>query len=283
MLKIENLKKSYDDFTLNCSMEVRSGSVTGLIGRNGAGKSTTFKALLNLIRPDDGLIEIFGKEVSSLLPADKERLGVVLSDSGFSSYLRIRDIAYILRAMYKKFNLQQFTERCQKFELPMNKKLKDFSTGMKAKLKILIALSHEADLLILDEPTVGLDVIAREEMLGLLRAYMEEDERRTILISSHISSDLEGFCDDFYMINEGSILMHEETDRLLDNYALLKVSLEQFERLDKRFIRKYEKEAYGYRCLTDEKQFYLENYPQIVVEKGNMDDLMILMIGGSEL
>lgn len=161
----------------------------------------------------------------------------------------------------------------------MNKKLKDFSTGMKAKLKILIALSHEADLLILDEPTVGLDVIAREEMLGLLRAYMEEDERRTILISSHISSDLEGFCDDFYMINEGSILMHEETDRLLDNYALLKVSLEQFERLDKRFIRKYEKEAYGYRCLTDEKQFYLENYPQIVVEKGNMDDLMILMIG----
>ncbi len=283
MLKIENLRKSYDDFTLNCSMEVRSGCVTGLIGRNGAGKSTTFKAVLNLIHPDDGSIQIFGAEVSSLLPADRERLGVVLSDSGFSSYLTIRDIAHILKAMYKKFNLQQFTEQCKKYELPLNKKLKDFSTGMKAKLKILIALSHEADLLILDEPTVGLDVIAREEVLGLLRAYMEEDERRTILISSHISSDLEGFCDDFYMINEGSIVMHEETDRLLDNYALLKVSLQQFERLDKRYIKKYEKETYGYRCLTDEKQFYLENYPEIVVEKGNMDDLMILMIGGSEL
>lgn len=283
MLKIENLRKSYDDFTLSCSMEVRSGCVTGLIGRNGAGKSTTFKAVLNLIRPDEGSIQIFGKEASSLLPEDKERLGVVLSDSGFSSYLTIRDIAHILKAMYKKFNLQQFTEQCKKHELPVNKKLKDFSTGMKAKLKILIALSHEADLLILDEPTVGLDVIAREEVLGLLRAYMEKDERRTILISSHISSDLEGFCDDFYMINEGSIVMHEETDCLLDNYALLKVSLQQFERLDKRYIKKYEKETYGYRCLTDEKQFYLENYPEIVVEKGNMDDLMILMIGGSEL
>lgn len=283
MLKIENLRKSYDDFTLDCSMEVRSGCVTGLIGRNGAGKSTTFKAVLNLIRPDGGSIEIFGKEVSSLLPADRERLGVVLSDSGFSSYLTIRDIAHILKAMYKKFHLQQFTEQCKKSELPLNKKLKDFSTGMKAKLKILIALSHEADLLILDEPTVGLDVIAREEVLGLLRAYMEEDERRTILISSHISSDLEGFCDDFYMINEGSIVLHEETDRLLDNYALLKISPQQFEQLDKRYIKKYEKETYGYRCLTDEKQFYLENYPEIVVEKGNIDDLMILMIGGSEL
>lgn len=283
MLKIEKLRKSYDDFTLNCSMEVRSGCVTGLIGRNGAGKSTTFKAVLNLIRPDDGSIQIFGKEASSLLPEDRERLGVVLSDSGFSSYLTIRDIAHILKAMYKKFHLQQFTEQCKKSELPLNKKLKDFSTGMKAKLKILIALSHEADLLILDEPTVGLDVIAREEVLGLLRDYMEEDDRRTILISSHISSDLEGFCDDFYMINEGSIMMHEEMDCLLDNYALLKVSLQQFEQLDKRYIKKYEKETYGYRCLTDEKQFYLENYPEIVVEKGNMDDLMILMIGGSEL
>ena len=154
MLKIENLRKSYDDFTLDCSMEVRSGCVTGLIGRNGAGKSTTFKAVLNLIRPDGGSIEIFGKEVSSLLPADRERLGVVLSDSGFSSYLTVRDITHILKAMYKKFHLQQFTEQCKKSELPLNKKLKDFSTGMKAKLKILIALSHEADLLILDEPTV---------------------------------------------------------------------------------------------------------------------------------
>lgn len=283
MLRVENLRKSYEDFTLNCSMEVRRGCVTGLIGQNGAGKSTTFKAVLDLIHLDGGRIEIFGREVSSLSVSDKERLGVVLSDSGFSAQLTIHDITYILKAMYEKFNLDEFVARCKRFQLPLNKKLREFSTGMKAKLKILVALSHEAQLLILDEPTVGLDVMVRDEMLELLRTYIEEDENRAILISSHISSDLERFCDDFYMIHEGQIILHEETDRLLDNYALLKLNPEQFSALDKRYIKRYVKESYGYRCLTDEKQFYLENYPEIVIEKGNMDDLIVLMIGGSTL
>lgn len=279
MIQIDNLRKKYDDFTLNCSMNVRPGYVTGLIGKNGAGKSTTFKALLGLIHLDGGSVELFGKDIAQVTARDKERLGVALSDSGFSSYLTVRDITCILRAMYEKYDQDQFLARCQKFHLPPDKKLADFSTGMKAKLKLLVALSHEAELLILDEPTVGLDVVARDEMLGLLREYMEEDEKRSILISSHISSDLEGLCDDFYMIHEGEILLHEETDRLLDSYALLKLSPEQFETLDKQYILTYKEESYGYRCLTDQKQFYLENYPDAVIEKGSMDDLM-LMIGG---
>lgn len=279
MIQIHNLRKEYDDFTLNCSMNVRPGYVTGLIGKNGAGKSTTFKALLGLIHPDGGSVELFGKDIAEVTARDKERLGVALSDSGFSSYLTIRDITCILRAMYEKYDQDQFLARCQKFHLPLDKKLTDFSTGMKAKLKLLVALSHEAELLILDEPTVGLDVVARDEMLGLLREYMEEDENRAILISSHISSDLEGLCDNFYLIHEGEILLYEETDRLLDSYALLKLSPEQFETLDKQYILTYKEESYGYRCLTDQKQFYLENYPDAVIEKGSMDDLM-LMIGG---
>lgn len=279
MIQIHNLTKEYDDFTLNCSMNVRPGYVTGLIGKNGAGKSTTFKALLGLIHPDGGSVELFGKDIAELTARDKQRLGVAFSDSGFSSYLTIHDIICILRAMYEKFNQDQFLTRCQRFHLPLDKKLKDFSTGMKAKLKLLVALSHEAELLILDEPTVGLDVVARDEMLGLLREYMEEDENRAILISSHISSDLEGICDNFYLIHEGEILLYEETDRLLDSYALLKLSPEQFAALDKQYILKYKEESYGYRCLTDQKQFYLDNYPDAVIEKGNMDDLM-LMIGG---
>lgn len=279
MIQIDNLRKEYDDFTLNCSMNVRPGYVTGLIGKNGAGKSTTFKALLGLIHPDGGSVQLFGKDIAELTVRDKQRLGVALSDSGFSSYLTVRDITCILRAMYEKYDQDQFLARCQKFHLPLDKKLTDFSTGMKAKLKLLVALSHEAELLILDEPTVGLDVVARDEMLGLLREYMEEDENRAILISSHISSDLEGLCDNFYLIHEGEILLYEETDRLLDSYALLKLSPEQFEALDKQYILTYKEESYGYRCLTDQKQFYLENYPDAVIEKGSMDDLM-LMIGG---
>lgn len=280
MIQISNLRKEYDDFRLNCSLNVRPGYVTGLIGKNGAGKSTTFKALLGLIHPDSGTIELFGKDSTALTASDKQRWGVALADSGFSSCLTVRDITYILRAMYEKYNRDRFLVQCQKFQLPLDKKLADFSTGMKAKLKLLVALSHEAELLILDEPTVGLDVVARDEMLGLLRDYMEEDENRSILISSHISSDLEGLCDDFYMIHEGEIMFHEETDLLLGSYAVLKLSPEQFEALDQQYILKYKEESYGYRCLTNQKQFYIENYPDVVIEKGNMDDFIVMMIGG---
>ncbi len=283
MLKISNIKKSYGDFMLNCSMEVKPGYVTGLVGPNGAGKTTVFKAVLDLIRPDGGKTEVFGKGVKELRERDKQRFGVVLSDSGFSDYLSIHDITCILKNMYERYDEDAFLAGCKKFGLPTDKRLMDFSTGMKAKLKLLVALSHQAELLILDEPTVGLDVMARDEMLGLLRSYMEEDENRSILISSHISSDLEGLCDDLYVIREGSIVFHEETDTLLDSYALLKLSREQFDSLDKEYVLKYKKETYGYYCLTDQKQFYMENYPEIVIEKGNIDDLIVLMIGGTDL
>lgn len=283
MLTVNKIKKSYDDFTLDCSLEVRRGCVTGLVGQNGAGKSTTFKAILDLIHLDGGMVELFGKNATALTAADKQRLGVALSNSGFSANLNINDISHILNAMYDKYDQKKFLSQCRQFQLPLDKKLSDFSTGMKAKLKLLVALSHEAEFLILDEPTVGLDVMARDEMLELLRIYMEEDETRSILISSHISSDLEGLCDDIYMIHEGQILLHEETDVLLGSYAILKLTPEQFENLDKQYILKYKKEPYGYRCLTNQKQFYFENYRDAVIENGNIDDLIVLMIGGTDL
>ena len=150
---------------------------------------------------------------------------------------------------------------------------------MKTKLKILVAVSHEAKLLILDEPTSGLDVIVRDEILAMLQTYMEKGER-SILISSHISSDLETICDDFYMIHDGKIVLHEDTDCLLGSYGILKPTPEQYVKLDKSYIMKTKKEAYGYRCLTNERQFYLENYPDVVMEKGNLDEMILLMVRG---
>lgn len=154
---------------------------------------------------------------------------------------------------------------------------------MKAKIKILCALSHKADFLLLDEPTAGLDVLAREDLLNMLREYMEENENRTILISSHISSDLEGLCDDLYMIHQGNIVFHEDTDILLGNYAVLKVTREQYIRLDQQYLLKRNKEAYGYSCLTDQKQFYLENYPGFAIENANIDEIITFMVRGETI
>ena len=283
MLKIEHLKKTYDNFSLDCSLEVRKGCITGLIGQNGAGKSTTFKAILGLISIDSGNITVLGKDIKKFTTKDKEELGIVLSDSGFSGYLRIKDIIPILQNMYEKFNKSFFLEQVQRFQLPLDKKLKDFSTGMKAKLKVLVAISHNAKLLILDEPTAGLDVIARDELLEMLREFMEADEEGSILISSHISSDLETLCDDLYMIHEGKIVLHEDTDVLLSDYALLKVDRKQYEELDKRFILRSKKESYGYSCLTNQKQYYMENYPKVAIEKGTIDEVITMMVRGNAL
>ena len=282
MLRIEDLKKHYDNFTLDCSLEVMPGCVTGLIGQNGAGKSTTFKAILGLISTDGGNITILGKDIRDFTAKDKEKLGVVLSDSGFSGYLKIKDIIPVMENMYTRFDKPFFLEQAERFQLPLNKQIKDFSTGMKAKLKVLAAISHNAKLLLLDEPTAGLDVIARDEVLEMLREFLEKDEERSILISSHISSDLESLCDNLYMIHDGKIILHEDTDVLLSDYALLKVDEEQYRKLDHQFILRSKKETYGYSCLTDQKQYYIENYPKIAVEKGSIDEVITMMIRGRE-
>lgn len=281
MLRLNKVKKEYKGFQLDCTLEVQEGCVTGLIGKNGAGKSTTFKAILGLINTDGGSIEIFGKPVSEMGIRDREDIGVVMSDSGFSGYLMVCDLIPMLKSMYRNFREEEFRRQCEKFRIPMDKKIKEFSTGMKRKLQVLAAITHEAKLLILDEPTSGLDVVARDKLLDMLRAYMEQEER-SILISSHISGDLEGICDDIYMIDEGKIVLYEETDVLLDSYGILKVTQEQYEGLDQEHILRSKKEEFGYSCMTDQRQFYQENYPQITVEKGNIDELIMMMVRGEE-
>ena len=282
MIKVENLRKSYGQFSLECSLEVQPGMITGLIGQNGVGKSTTFKSILGLISTDGGKIQVLGKDIQELTTKDKQKIGVALSESGFCGYLTVKGIISILENLYDEFDKENFIKLCQHFRLPLDKKVTEFSTGMKAKLKVLVAMSHNASLLILDEPTAGLDVGVREELLDMLRAYMEQDEKRSILISSHISSDLEGLCDDIYMIHEGKIVLHEETDVLLSEYAVLKVDEKQYESMDKQYILRKKKESFGYSCLTNQRQFYQENYPKVVMEKGTIDDLILMMIRGEK-
>lgn len=279
LLKLENVKKQYDSFNLDCSIELRKGQVTGIIGRNGAGKSTTFKSILGLIFPDSGNIEIFETPIDKLTTAAKEDIGVVLSDSNINELLRPTDMIPVLKALYKNFSSEEFLNKCKELNIPLTKPIKEFSTGMKAKFKLIIAMSHNPKLLILDEPTAGLDVIMRRELLDMLREYME-DEEHGILISSHISTDLEGLCDDLYFISKGKILIHEDTDVLLSEYCLLKLTQEQFQNIDKSFVIKTLQDNNTYLCLTNQKSYYQENYPDIAIERGNIDDFIIMMEKG---
>ena len=282
LVQLTNVTKQYKDFHLNCTLEIPEDSVTGLIGANGAGKSTTFKTILGLIHPDGGTVRVMGKESKNLTTKDRQEIGTVLSDSGFSGYLTVAQIAGFMGDLYPKFNRKEFEKQCVRFKIPMKKKLKEFSTGMRAKLKVLLAVSYQARLLILDEPTAGLDVTAREDILDLLRAYMEVPGR-AILISSHISSDLEQFCDDIYMIDKGQIMLHEETDVILESYGLLKMSPEEYAHIDKDHLLCVKQESFGYSGLTDNRYFYQENYPQIAVEKGSVDEVISMIVRGETL
>lgn len=280
MIKMQNVRKKYGDFEFDMSMEIPEGRITGLVGKNGAGKSTAIKLMLGLTKPDSGNISVLGSDGKELTPAVKQKIGVSLAESGFSSQLSIEDMKQILSKMYREFDRQLFTKQCEKMKLPEKKKMKDFSTGMKAKLKVLTALTHNADLLILDEPTAGLDIEARNEILDLLREYVTHNEKSSILITSHIATDLESLCDDIYLIHDGKMIIHEDTDVILEQYGVLKVSEEQYEKLDQKAILKSRRESYGYACFTSDRKFYQENYPGIVVEKGGIDELILMMTGG---
>ena len=272
MLEIKGVKKSYGEFQLDCSLNVEKGRITGLVGENGAGKSTVFKAVLGLISYDGGEIKILGKKPQELNEKEKEQMGVVLAEAGFSGYLKGKDVKAVLAKLYPKFEEEKFLQMCERYQIPLDKFLKEYSTGMKAKLNLIIALTHQADFLMLDEPTAGLDVGAREEMLDILRTYMEEEPERSILISSHISSDLEHLCDDIYVIHKGKIVLHEEMDRILEKYAMLKVSEEQYqdilekERLIKEEIERVEHVNVG---ASKPVQELLEQYGSTPLTSGS--------------
>ena len=281
MIEIEHFVKQYQDFRLEISMDIPDNKVVGIIGKNGCGKSTTIKAILGLIKPTSGSVRVFGKEARTLKPRDKERIGAALSDSMFSSQLTVEDIIAILRAMYRDFDEPFFREMCRKLALPLKKQLKDFSTGMKVKVKVLTAISHKAALLILDEPTAGLDVEARTEIIRTIKDYVASNDC-SVLITSHISSDLEGLCDEFYLFSGGKILLHETEENIGNLYGTVQIPFELFDSVDRSFISGYRKETFGYACVTNDKDYFAKNHPELKVKSANIDDLILLLGGDKE-
>ena len=281
-IELQNVSKKYADFELkNINFNVPEGCIVGLIGENGAGKTTTIKSILNIVK-SEGSIKIFGENNDKNEKEIKEQVGVVLDDSFLSDYLTAKSVNSIMKDVYKTWDEDKYSNLLKQFNLPMNKLIKDFSSGMKMKLKIAVAISHNTKLLILDEPTSGLDPVVRNEILNIFRKYIEEDETRSILLSTHITTDLEHISDYIVFIENGKIIFNLPTDELLENYGIVKCSKEDFKRLDEKDYIKYKKEKYQYEVLTNDKTNIRHKYNITTIDKPSIEDIMLFYIKGEK-
>lgn len=281
LLCMEHASVKYDRFNLDVSLTVEPGMITGLIGRNGSGKTTTFKAIVDVVRAG-GKTEIFGKDNRRLTEDERSMIGIAYTDIFFSGEYKVSAVRRILKVAYKNFNAAEYDRLIKRFDIPQGGKIRNLSTGELAKLRFVSAMSHDAKLVILDEPTSGLDVVARDGILDELRNYMERHEDAAIILSSNITQDLEGLTDDVYMIDEGRIVLHENTDTITDDYGLVKCTEEQFEKLDKEYVKGVKKAPYGRDVLVSQKRYYLENYPALAVEDGTLDQCLVVLAGKNE-
>ena len=281
-IEVNNLSKKYDGFELkNINFAVPKGSIVGFVGENGAGKTTTIKSILNITNAN-GNIKILGKDIKQHEKEIKQNIGVVLEDSFLSDYLTAKQINSIMKDIYKEWNESKYINFLKQFNLPTNKLLKDYSSGMKMKLKIATAISHNPKLLILDEPTSGLDPVVRNEILDIFRNYIEEDETRSIFISTHITTDLEHISDYIVFIEKGEIIFNIPTAELLENYGIIKCSKEEFLNIDKQDYIRFKKEKYQYEVLTDNKENIIRKYNITTIDKPSIEDIMLLYVKGEK-
>lgn len=281
-IEIKNLIKEYHNFELkNINLKIPSGMVIGLIGENGAGKTTLIKSILNIIKTKSGSIQIFDKDYIKKEAEIKEDIGVVLDDMFFPELLTIKDINSIMKDIYTKWDSDLFSQYLERFDLPENKHIKELSKGMHKKLEIATALAHRPKLLILDEPTSGLDPVIRSEVLDVFLEFLK-DEDHTILFSTHITTDLEHIADYIIFLNHGEVLLDMPKDEILDSYGILKCDEEQFKKIDKKDIIRYKKNKYSYEILIENKEKMIHKYPNYVIDKVTLEDMMILYIRGEK-
>ena len=281
-LEVKNLCKKYNGFELkNVNLNLPKGMIMGLIGENGAGKTTTIKSILNVIKRDSGEINIFGLDNIKDEKKIKSDIGVVLDDSFLSEYLTPKDISKIMKNFYKTWDENLYFQYIEKFNLPQNKISKEFSSGMKMKLKIATALAHKPKLLILDEPTSGLDPIARNEILDIFQDFIQ-DEEHSVLVSSHITSDLEHIADYITFINKGEIIFTKTRDELLEEYGVLKCAEEEFKKLDKKDYIKFKKNKYEYEVLVENKNEFRKKYDFGVIDRASIESIMLIYIKGEK-
>ncbi len=280
ILEIHNLSKDYGDFVLDrVSFSLPRGVIMGLIGENGAGKSTTINCILNEIQKNSGEVLIFGKDHISDEIEIKSKLGVVFDENHFPDIFTPTEIGKYMSGIYSGWEWVTYRQFLEKFELPKDKKIKDFSKGMKVKIAFAVALSHKAELLILDEATSGLDPIIRDDVLDMLIDFVQ-DENHSVLVSSHITSDLEKVADYITFLHKGKVIFSHEKDDLVDNYGIVNCGAAIFDTLDKTEIIAYRKEDYQYKVLVRNRSKAAKDCPKAIVSPATIEEIMLFYVKG---
>ena len=277
-IEVNNLTKKYDGFTLdNVSFKVPKGSIMGFIGQNGAGKSTTINAILNIVKRDEGEIKLFGLDNLKNETEVKENLAAVFDELPFNEDLNAKILSKVMSDIYKNWDEKVFFNYLDIFSLPSKKAFKKFSKGMKMKLQIAVALSHHAKLLIMDEATTGLDPVVRNEILDIFMEYLQDDNN-TIFMSTHITSDLEKIADMVTFIDKGKIILSGYKDEILDDYGVIKCGKAEFESIDKTDYIGMRHTDYGVEMLVSDRHKIKEKYTDIVVDKTTLDEIMVFLV-----
>lgn len=276
-LIVKNITKHYPSFTLDkVSFTLPKGSIMGLVGVNGAGKSTTMKSILGLCKPDSGEVTVLGQTSNDKLR--KEDIGVVFDECHLHQMLKVKQFQKIFPEIYPNWDAPLFEEYMKRFQLPLDKPIKNFSRGMKMKLSIAIAVCHQAKLLILDEPTSGLDPIMRNEILDLFLEYIEDGEK-SILVSSHITSDLEKIADYITFINKGKVLMSGNKDDIIYNHGVAHGTKSDLTKIPKENVLSIRESQYHCEALVVNPSQVSKMCPNLVIDKVSLEDIMMLLIG----
>ncbi|MBQ1171504.1 MAG: ABC transporter ATP-binding protein [Lachnospiraceae bacterium] len=278
VVELKGVTKDYGDFKLDqVSFTVPEGSVCGFIGQNGAGKTTTIKLMLDVIKADQGEIRLFGENIEKDSAHLREDIGVVFDEMGFHEFMTGRDINIMMKNIYKNWDEEMFFDYLKRFSLPSRKQCGDFSRGMRMKLQIAVALSHHAKLLIMDEPTSGLDPIVRNEMLQIFREFVIEEDH-TILLSSHITGDLEKLADEVVFINAGKIVLAGNKDDILEKHGLLKCKKSELEKISEPLIVNVQPGTFGVEVLVNDRKACEKLYSQMVIEPATLEDIMLFYV-----
>lgn len=280
ILEVNNISKSYKNFSLeHITFSVPCGMICGMIGENGAGKTTTISCIMDMLKPDSGNVHVFGMDYEHAARKIKSRIGLVMDGLDQNPFLYVRDIDKIMRRLYQNWDSDCFSSFLDRFKLPLDKRVKDLSKGMSVKLNFAIALSHGAELLILDEATSGLDPVMRDEILALLQEFVM-DENHSVLISSHITSDLDKIADYILFIHEGKVSFYKSRDEIEENYGVLRCGKELFEALSPDDYDAYIQETYSFQVLLNNRQAVEHCFRDILVDPATIEDIMLFYVKG---